>query len=71
MATHYPVKEAFVWVVARMAHCGTKEVAADMKLGLVVFVLTMIVDSLVVCGISRLKQRDERRMEKWRTKTVG
>ena len=71
MATHYPVKEAFVWVVARMAHCGTKEVAADMKLGLVVFILTMIVDSLVVCGISRLKQRDERRMEKWRTKTVG
>ena len=65
MATHYPVKEAFARIVGMVAQCGNKEVAADLKLGFVVFLLTLVVDSLLVYGVFRLKQRDQRLMAKW------
>ena len=65
MATHYPIKEAFANLVGMMAHCGKNAVAADFGLSLAVFLLTLIMDSMVVIGVSWLKQRDHSLMVKW------
>lgn len=54
MATHFPIKEIFSRIVNSIFHC---DVHKDLDYALIVFVLTLIVDSIVVWMVCWLKQK--------------
>lgn len=61
MATHFPIKEAIIRVIGGLFHCGRSGVVSDVRLSLIAFVITLLVDSLVVYGVVRLKRHFERK----------
>lgn len=53
MATHFPIKEALGRFVDKLFHCS---VHSDMKYAALVFIITLLIDSLVVLGCCYVKK---------------
>lgn len=54
MATHFPIKEALGRIVNKVFSC---DVHSDIKYAVIVFVLTLIIDSIVVWGCCWIKEK--------------
>jgi hypothetical protein len=52
MATHFPIKEALGRIVNKVFNC---DVHSDIKYAALVFILTLIIDSIVVWGCCWIK----------------
>ena len=59
MASHVPVKGVIIIIVAKLFHTTTINVSNNIKLCIIAFVLTVVIDSIVVFFISMLKKHDE------------
>ena len=64
MATHFPVKEAFIRLLSSVLHTNRVVVVSDMKYSFIVFILTLLVDSVVVLVVCKLKEKDLQRIAK-------
>lgn len=64
MATHFPVKEAFIRLLGFVLHTNREAVVSNMKYSLIVFILTLLVDSVVVLVVCKLKEKDLQRIVK-------
>lgn len=64
MATHFPVKEAFIRLLGFVLHTNREAVVSNMKYSLIVIILTLLVDSVVVLVVCKLKEKDLQRIAK-------
>ena len=64
MATHFPVKEAFIRLLGSVLHVNREAIVSNMKYSLIVFILTLLVDSLVIFVVCKLKEKDIQRIAK-------
>jgi hypothetical protein len=64
MATHFPMKEAFIRLLGFVLHTNREAVVSNMKYSLIVFILTLLVDSVVFLVVCKLKEKDLQRIVK-------
>lgn len=62
MATHFPIKEALGRIVNKVFYC---DVHYDIKYAALVFILTLIIDSIVVWGCCWIKDKWNKRTQKY------
>ena len=66
MASHVPVKSMLILMISKIAHLTPIAFSKSIKLSLLAFLLTLIVDSVVVFLIAKLKKHDEALVQKLR-----
>ena len=71
MATHFPLKEVFIRSTCYFLGCGREYVINSIPLCIIIFTLTIIVDSIVVVVICRWKEKDMQRFEKYKMRKQG
>lgn len=66
MATHFPIKEALSRIIDKLLNCNVR---SDVKPALLVFVLTLVADTLVVWFICWLKKKFNSKKNEQRSNT--